>query len=352
MTAAQSLSDIVYSYLFPDQMIPIACKNNLTAIDARITEIEVLASGRNFDGSKRAASKLLTEQVVQLRDSLTPPMQWKEIARRMGGKMTTDAARNRYVDYKAAQKAAAMQQEGYAALSGQAIQEGIHTTLPEVQEKIESGDHIPDATKLIQPETASSAQLVEPDQLVQEATIRNSRIVQEILEDKRDLTTKQAGYINGPKIPHSEDEPILQLRAEGKLFREIHEALQAKGIICTLDDVTARYHSEKKKREKAKGTATVKPQATPDPSLPGVEGAQKEARANPRGPSEEEQQATPKPNPKLDYDEIADAKIINMKKRGLLNHEIAQVLERNPGGSWDVQKVDARWTELKRQGLA
>jgi hypothetical protein len=55
--------------------------------------------------------------------------------------------------------------------------------------------------------------------------------------------------------------------------------------------------------------------------------------------------------PQLDFQEVADAKIINMKRRGMLNYEIAQVLERNPGGSWDTQKVDARYTQLKREGL-
>jgi hypothetical protein len=50
--------------------------------------------------------------------------------------------------------------------------------------------------------------------------------------------------------------------------------------------------------------------------------------------------------------EIADSKIINMKKRGMLDHEVAQVLVRNPGGRWDSAKVNARYTELQRQGLA
>jgi len=336
-----TLSEVVYGYLFPDQLIPLACKNNLTAIDARITEIEVLASGRKFDGSKRAASKLLTEQVVQLRESCSPPMMWKEISRRMGGKMTTDAARNRYVDYKAAQKAEAMKEEGYAVLSGQAITGSTYTTPPEVQEKIASSDHIPDATKLIQPETASSAQLVEPDQLVQEATIRNSRIV----EKPEDIKPTR----HDPKIPHEYDPLILEMRDAGEPYRIIVEALGKRGITANIGDVAPRYNSLARKRAT---TQPKQPEPPKDPSLPGAEGAQKEARANPRGiPEEEEQQATPKPNPKLDYDEIADAKIINMKKRGLLNHEIAQVLERNPGGSWDVQKVGARWTELKRQGL-
>ncbi|MHB8118637.1 MAG: hypothetical protein ACYDHX_07930 [Methanothrix sp.] len=62
---------------------------------------------------------------------------------------------------------------------------------------------------------------------------------------------------------------------------------------------------------------------------------------------------TPKPKPQLDYYEVADAKIIAMKKRdpSIRDFEIAQALERNPGGSWDGGKVAARWTELQRQGV-
>ena len=50
-----------------------------------------------------------------------------------------------------------------------------------------------------------------------------------------------------PKIPHSEDEFILTERAGGKKFREIHEALEARGIKCKLDDVISRHYSLLKK---------------------------------------------------------------------------------------------------------
>ena len=53
----------------------------------------------------------------------------------------------------------------------------------------------------------------------------------------------------GPKIPHSEDEFIIQQRDGGKLFREILEELKEKGIECTVDDVMARYYFSKKKRD-------------------------------------------------------------------------------------------------------
>jgi len=50
-----------------------------------------------------------------------------------------------------------------------------------------------------------------------------------------------------PKIPHSEDDFILQERAGGKKFREIHEALEARGIKCKLDDVIMRHYGLLKK---------------------------------------------------------------------------------------------------------
>jgi len=52
-----------------------------------------------------------------------------------------------------------------------------------------------------------------------------------------------------PKIPHSEDEFILMERAGGKKFREIHEALEAKGIKCKLVDVITRHYSLLKKAQ-------------------------------------------------------------------------------------------------------
>lgn len=54
-----------------------------------------------------------------------------------------------------------------------------------------------------------------------------------------------------PKIPHSEDELIMKLRDEGKLFKEIRDTLQAKGIVCEIDDVCARHAILRKARERA-----------------------------------------------------------------------------------------------------
>lgn len=57
-----------------------------------------------------------------------------------------------------------------------------------------------------------------------------------------------------------------------------------------------------------------------------------------------------------DFDKVVDTKIINMKKRGLMDIEIAQALELNPGGRWTGPKVAERYKELQveagAEGLA
>ena len=77
--------------------------------------------------------------------------------------------------------------------------------------------------------------------------------------------------VRAPKIPHSEDEFIFNERAGGKKFREIHEALQARGIECKLDDVISRhYNLLKKPPEKpvaeSKAPGLQQSQAEPTPS--------------------------------------------------------------------------------------
>ncbi len=69
------------------------------------------------------------------------------------------------------------------------------------------------------------------------------------LEPKAPQNSKQVvpTAARAPKIPHSEDEFILTERAGGKKFREIHEALEARGIKCKLDDVITRHYGLLKK---------------------------------------------------------------------------------------------------------
>ena len=105
--------------------------------------------------------------------------------------------------------------------------------------------NIPAASSEVQqkPETASCRQQL------QDAKPAQSHEAQ-VLEPKDTKNSKQvsrAAAVRDPKIPHSEDELILKERAGGKKFREIHEALQARGIECKLDDVIWRHNSLLKK---------------------------------------------------------------------------------------------------------
>ena len=101
--------------------------------------------------------------------------------------------------------------------------------------------NVPAASSEVQqkPETAPRRQEL------QEAKQAQSHDAQ-VLETKAPQNSKQVSpeaAVRAPKIPHSEDEFILTERAGGKKFREIHEALQARGIKCELDDVIWRHSS-------------------------------------------------------------------------------------------------------------
>ena len=56
----------------------------------------------------------------------------------------------------------------------------------------------------------------------------------------------------GPKIPHNFDARILEERKEGRKFREIHVMLLEKGVLCSKNDVTARYQQITKDTQKAR----------------------------------------------------------------------------------------------------
>ena len=100
-----------------------------------------------------------------------------------------------------------------------------------------------------------------------------------VAEPKAPQNSRQVSSVaavRAPKIPHSEDEFILNERASGKKFREIHEALQARGIECKLDDVISRhYNLLKKPPEKpvagSKAPQLQQSQAEPTPSTPPIQ---------------------------------------------------------------------------------
>jgi len=133
-------------------------------------------------------------------------------------------------------------------LDGRRIQ-GVITGSRLSKRKSKGAEAAADETLRNVPATSSEAQQKpEPDpcgQELQEAKPAQSHDDQD-REPKAPQNSKQvssAATARAPKIPHSEDEFILTERAGGKKFREIHEALQAKGIKCELDDVIWRHSS-------------------------------------------------------------------------------------------------------------
>ena len=108
--------------------------------------------------------------------------------------------------------------------------------------------NVPAASSEVQqkPETAPCRQDLQETKPVQSHEAQD-------LEPKAPQNSKQVSSTAAarapkiPKIPHSEDEFILMERAGGKKFREIHEALEAKGIKCKLVDVITRHYGLLKK---------------------------------------------------------------------------------------------------------
>jgi hypothetical protein len=270
-----NLTEVVYNQIFPGGMIPLKCKDNISAIDARIQEIEELSRCKVLDSPNRRIPD-------------------KEESSRL-------------------------------------------IPASEIDVTAEGGKSKENETDILH--AAPPSLLVAKPMNSEEATIRNSRIVQENV-DVRKLKLSDLEGGKGP-LRQEQKNKILEMHVAGKSYSEIKQALGIDGRRV------AGIITGQKQRDRIAAQKAAQPDATLDPSLPGAEGAQTTARPDEARPAT----ASPKPDPKLDYYEVADAKIINMKKRGMLNHEIAQNLERNPGGSWTTQKVDARWTELKRQGL-
>ena len=126
--------------------------------------------------------------------------------------------------------------------------------------------NVPAASSEVQqkPETASCRHEI------QEAKPAQSHEAQ-VLEPKDTKNSKQvsrAATVRDLKIPHSEDEFILKERAGGKKFREIHEALQARGIECKQDDVIWRHNSLLKKVQDGPKAESKAPQLQQSLAVP------------------------------------------------------------------------------------
>ena len=165
MIAAKSLQEVVYHHLFPGGSIPLAQKDIIPAIDARVREIELLAKGEPIIGESRRLTKtessLLIDRIIELRDICNPPMGYREIMRRLGNAVSPEAARNRYDDAMKPGKLLPCRKEGYAVISGEAVLAGTYTTPPDVLEKVESRDQFREATKMIHGDSPEAQEIRE-----------------------------------------------------------------------------------------------------------------------------------------------------------------------------------------------
>jgi hypothetical protein len=291
-------SQEIMKALFPPngEMIPIGMVKNFTNIEQAVNNLVATLNGEQIKPTKTEARTpewyAARNQRLQRIMKDNPGMPNRIIADLAGVSLgVVKSWRVKCVKDEAVQEAAALQQEGYAALSGQAVQIApIPVTIqPPPKEFVlscrEAAKEGQDATERRIDQAIQDVGKVGP-------TLTPKR--------SRDLTPSEAGKVKGPRIPHGEDEFIFSERSDGKKFPEIRAALAERGISCTDTDVASRYYQVKADRVKAakfeisqpemQTAPPVQPEPQNDPSQPGVEGAQKEARANPRGTPEADKQ--------------------------------------------------------------
>ena len=114
------------------------------------------------------------------------------------------------------------------------------------------------------PETAPCRQEIQETKPVQSHEVQDL----ETLDPKNSKQVSSASTVRVPKIPHSEDDFILKERAGGKKFREIHEALEAKGIKCKLVDVITRHYSLLKKAQDGPRAESETPELQQSQTVP------------------------------------------------------------------------------------
>jgi hypothetical protein len=128
-------------------------------------------------------------------------------------------------------------------------------------EPVRTGPETTQESQEVEKTTGCTHQEVKPEQIESSTEPTKNQYTAKKVHD---LTPSEAGKIKGPRIPHTEDDWIVDEKIGGKTFREIHEALQARGITCTMNDVMARFYDAKRKREQA--AAGKKSPQTPTPS--------------------------------------------------------------------------------------
>lgn len=304
-----SFAEQIYCLLFPPKgVIPLKAKANINAIDARIHELEELAAGKALAGMNRRVwnprdSKLLTEQIIQLRDSCDPPMSFKEVTTRLGDPISVEATRARYEEYKkSTQKAAVSVPE---------------VVLPE----IEIVDHIVEADEMIEiSEEVVSDEPIHQEPITQDIPPERPDEAEEPLQQDDDIRVMSGCSMSSGCLADF----IRSLKKKGLGAKTIAQEInECHGLNVTWQEVRARMVQIGKEQKRS---------------------APKIAPATPKDAPAKKQY--------LDFNRIADSKILDMKKRGAMDFEIAQSLTRNPGGQWDAAKVADRYNQLKAEELA
>jgi hypothetical protein len=267
--STDTLTKAVYGIIFP-KGIPFGCKDNIVAIDQRIQEIEILATGKPLVAlSAKERSQKITEKIVALKEVGTP---MSEIARQMG--MTKDACRNRWDDYRtkqiAEERQAALDKEGYAAISGDPQEPTIRDSrIVQESEKVPLQD-APSAQSDPASPTAPEIPTVEK---IESEVKEIEKEVKPHCKHVRDLTPSEAGKIEGPRIPHSYDKVILLARSEGQTYRAIAAIITEDGHKCSEADVASRCQKPVKKAAKTTPPARQNPPSqskkqSPNPPRP------------------------------------------------------------------------------------
>lgn len=289
--------------LFPPAgAVPLACIDRIDKIRAHIQAAIELADGSQPATLGRVcnpvSSEALTLRIVALKESPEGAgLCWREIGPRLG--ITADAASKRYQKFCKTREAEELRREGYEALSGQ---------ITVSSEKTDIGNHFQESPEMV---------TVESDQMAG-ATLRESRIVEE-----NEKVPETRGLKN-LKIPHTEDEFIDHRRSEGAVYSTIQAELNARGIVCNVDDVVARHHQYKKRQDR--DAAGKKPHNTPTPKEAGKADHPNQS-APPEAPATAEQAATEsKPEPKAISRAALDAKIWALHKAGKSVEEISDEL--------------------------
>ena len=253
----------------PDGRVPVEHLDRVPEIRSYISAIIALAAGKpvpmkSRQGTARNSeeSQAITLRIVQLAETPKGDGSFRisvEVADDIGMIITPSDARHRYEVYQLKKSkdspGGSVGQAGPGSV-GNVSRDGKPAALRSAAEA--------DARPKIGPVPSPAASARGP-----KAQSEKPHVV----ENKTPHSSKQvspAAAVRAPEIPHSENQFILIERASGKEFWEIHEALQARGIECSQDDVISRHNSlfknpQEKPATESEARQLQQPQAGSDP---------------------------------------------------------------------------------------